>query len=188
MHISKPNHSARQAFSLIEAAIVLGIIGLVIGGIWIAAASVFEKNRINDTTTALLKQVLKVRHLYNGFSFTDIIAQQGHGYIDTSELAKAPGWISDSALHAPLKGVTVDVQIMADNGWWPDRIGFSFYDIEPNDCVKLTAAIAHGPAAPELFYLFMPNGDAPDTFPYFPTLAACTEGSGNQRLQVIFKR
>jgi hypothetical protein len=37
-------HSCRQrGFNLIEAAIVLGVIGLVIGGIWTAAASTYEK-------------------------------------------------------------------------------------------------------------------------------------------------
>jgi type II secretory pathway pseudopilin PulG len=41
------NASFKKAFSLIEAAIVLGIIGLVIGGIWIAAASVQENNRVS---------------------------------------------------------------------------------------------------------------------------------------------
>jgi len=40
---------SHAAFSLIEAAIVLGIVGLVIGGIWIAASSVSQKNKVNRT-------------------------------------------------------------------------------------------------------------------------------------------
>lgn len=35
-----------KGFSLIEAAIVLGVVGLVIGGIWAAASSVREQNRV----------------------------------------------------------------------------------------------------------------------------------------------
>lgn len=44
LHVSAP---LKRGFSLIEAAIVLGIIGLVIGGIWVAAASVQENNRVS---------------------------------------------------------------------------------------------------------------------------------------------
>jgi len=46
---------AYRAFSLIEAAIVLGIIGLVIGGIWAATASVQEKNRRNLAFNAMME-------------------------------------------------------------------------------------------------------------------------------------
>lgn len=40
----------RHGFSLIEAAIVLGIVGLVIGGIWVAATSVREKNKAAEVS------------------------------------------------------------------------------------------------------------------------------------------
>lgn len=39
----RPLLKCRRAFSLIEAAIVLGVVGLVIGGIWIAAAALMYK-------------------------------------------------------------------------------------------------------------------------------------------------
>lgn len=41
---------SRSGFSLIEAAIVLGVVGLIIGGIWVAAAAVSDANKINKTT------------------------------------------------------------------------------------------------------------------------------------------
>jgi len=37
--------TTQHGFNLIEAAIVLGIVGLVLGGIWIAASSVMERQR-----------------------------------------------------------------------------------------------------------------------------------------------
>jgi type II secretory pathway pseudopilin PulG len=36
-------HNHKKGFSLVEAAIVLGVVGLVIGGIWVAAASVKQR-------------------------------------------------------------------------------------------------------------------------------------------------
>ena len=40
-----------SGFSLIEAAIVLGVIGLVIGGIWAASSSVISKKNNDDVRT-----------------------------------------------------------------------------------------------------------------------------------------
>lgn len=39
--------AAQKGFNLIEAAIVLGIVGLVVGGIWVAATSVYANLRSN---------------------------------------------------------------------------------------------------------------------------------------------
>lgn len=45
--------SRRRGFNLVEAAIVLGVIGLVIGGIWVAAASITQRMKANDAKQAL---------------------------------------------------------------------------------------------------------------------------------------
>lgn len=44
----------RQGFSLIEAAIVLGIVGLVIGGIWAAASAVQRQNLFKSVREAVI--------------------------------------------------------------------------------------------------------------------------------------
>lgn len=43
----------RRAFSLIEASIVLGVVGLIIGGIWVAAAAVNENMKWRQTEDGL---------------------------------------------------------------------------------------------------------------------------------------
>src|SRR6185369_4823894 len=43
----------KTGFSLIEAAIVLAIVGLVIGGIWVAASAVATKMKISRTLVGL---------------------------------------------------------------------------------------------------------------------------------------
>ena len=40
---------SRKGFSLIESAIVLGVVGLVIGGIWLGDSTINENIRINQT-------------------------------------------------------------------------------------------------------------------------------------------
>jgi len=54
----------RRAFSLIEAAIVLGIIGLVIGGIWAATNEVRQRNKANRAAENILFMVDKARRMY----------------------------------------------------------------------------------------------------------------------------
>lgn len=50
----------RRGFSLIEAAIVLGVVGLVIGGIWIAASAVRENLKIERTNEIITLAAKKI--------------------------------------------------------------------------------------------------------------------------------
>jgi len=60
----------RNAFSLIEAAIVLGIVGLVIGGIWVAAAAV-SQNRIRTDMLANVRDMrIRIAEVWKGIPLT----------------------------------------------------------------------------------------------------------------------
>ena len=54
----------KRGFNLIEIAIVLAVIGLVIGGIYVAASAVTENNRKQNTQKQLLQIVQNVRSVY----------------------------------------------------------------------------------------------------------------------------
>lgn len=58
-----PARSKKRGFTLTEIAIVLGIIGLILGAVWVAAASVYNNQRISHANTALLQVVQGVRAL-----------------------------------------------------------------------------------------------------------------------------
>ncbi len=49
--------NVRRGFNLVEAAIVLGVVGLVIGGIWTGAASVKQNHWISETSKGVLLSV-----------------------------------------------------------------------------------------------------------------------------------
>ena len=53
-----------KGFTLTEIAIVLGIIGLILGAIWTAAAAVYQNQRVAHANTAILQIVQAVRGLY----------------------------------------------------------------------------------------------------------------------------
>lgn len=54
----------KKGFSLTEAAVVLGVVGLVIGGIWVAAGAVQENANINRTIDASILAFNKTRELF----------------------------------------------------------------------------------------------------------------------------
>ena len=63
-----PN-SKNKGFNLIEAAIVLGVVGLVIGGIWAVASTVHENLKISETSSALIQMVQNARRIYGYNNF-----------------------------------------------------------------------------------------------------------------------
>lgn len=71
----------RHGFTLIEVALVLGITGLVIGGIWYAAAKVKRSAATNVAADQLYQIVENVRAVYNSRPgiFTDNTAAPGCG-------------------------------------------------------------------------------------------------------------
>lgn len=82
-----PSHrECMKGFNLIEAAVVLGVIGLVIGGIWIAATSVTQSQRINHTAAGILQIAANARRI---FSHSDYPTSSGSTTNVTSTAAAA---------------------------------------------------------------------------------------------------
>lgn len=54
----------RRGFSLVEAAIVLGVVGVVIGGIWTAASTVNENLRVSRAVEEMVTIVPSARQLF----------------------------------------------------------------------------------------------------------------------------
>jgi prepilin-type N-terminal cleavage/methylation domain-containing protein len=54
----------RRGFTLTEIAIVLGIMGLILGAIWVAASSVYTNMRVSTTTRDVISMSQGIRNLY----------------------------------------------------------------------------------------------------------------------------
>lgn len=62
-----PNHDkSRRGFNLIEAAIVLGVVGLIIGGIWVAASAVQESRRQSRFLEQVTQIIPAIRKTFQG--------------------------------------------------------------------------------------------------------------------------
>jgi len=55
---------AQKGFSLVEAAVVLGVIGIITGGIWIAASMVSESLKYSQISQNTLMMVQGIRQMY----------------------------------------------------------------------------------------------------------------------------
>jgi hypothetical protein len=65
IHMRSYVHPYRRGFNLIEAAIVLGVVGLVIGGIWVAATAVNSNWQNSRTQQQIVQIVANSRSLFN---------------------------------------------------------------------------------------------------------------------------
>jgi type II secretory pathway pseudopilin PulG len=87
----------QRGFNLIEAAIVLGVVGLVIGGIWIAAAAVNKNYKINQTQQGVLEIIQRIRQLGHGnAAFTNAESANYLGIMVTNNIGTPAGWQSAS--------------------------------------------------------------------------------------------
>lgn len=68
----------KRGFNLVEAAIVLGIVGLVIGGIWVAASNVMHNQRVAQLKADIVQTINRTRSIAHN-QFDAICAQQGCG-------------------------------------------------------------------------------------------------------------
>lgn len=122
-------HSHKRGFNLIEAAIVLGVVGAVIGGIWWAASAVREKNRQNTTLEMLTLCVNKMRMVLKqvpAYSYVDGIS--------FDNLAVSIGAISESrnTAYGPIY-----IQYEADFGG--SDFTLRLYDLTQSACIAVVS-------------------------------------------------
>lgn len=96
-------NKGRRGFNLIEAAIVLGVVGLVVGGIWVAAAAVTTSRNVTETAQGLLRVCTKSTQLFDSRS-----APSGPDTVITSS-ALAAGvfpetWVNGGSVTSPIGG------------------------------------------------------------------------------------
>lgn len=67
--------TAKSGFNLVESAIVLGVIGLVIGGIWVAASAVQRENRRQDIRATIIDMNQRVAKTWANIAFSNPSSQ-----------------------------------------------------------------------------------------------------------------
>lgn len=109
---------AHKGFSLIETAIVLGIVGLVIGGIWVAAAIVIKNQQIAALQAATLKVITDTQRAFQGFTPNDI-STRSVGSLDTKIMytLHLAGVFSPDVFPTCVTSATLNAQNYCANAW-----------------------------------------------------------------------
>lgn len=103
-----------RAFSLIEAAIVLAIVGLVIGGLWAAASSAMNNLKIQQTREGIITTISNIRSLLPASMHTgsDITLQFNGFYSDAINMGLFPAdWVKGTSAISPLGDVVLSVSV-----------------------------------------------------------------------------
>lgn len=116
-HAYHPSLSrTRKGFNLIEAAIVLGVVGLVIGGIWVAASAVRYQHQLAETAKGILVSVQAVRSLYARQPCTVASTTLNLSQIDLGPVSKWPLYSSGPLVFTPL-GPSLEVRVMCGTAY-----------------------------------------------------------------------
>ncbi len=133
----------RRGFNLVEAAIVLGVIGLVIGGIWVAASKITNDLKLNQATTGLLLIVDQYRSIYKPFGITAIY--NGPSTITSQIIGVIPEGFSrrnDGTLVDPWGRGMGNIQTYRQDDLIDlANLGFWFYNVSRANCIELISRL-----------------------------------------------
>ena len=147
----------KKGFTLTEIAIVLGIIGLILGAIWVAASSVYANQKVSKAITAQLQIAQGIRALYGNSAntgsaaFTDITTNMCSAGVFPTDMVVACGTtaatvaISDPWINGVAGGTTV--KILAEDisaAGADDGFAIAFPSVPTSACISLLSGLGQG--------------------------------------------
>jgi len=153
--------SGARGFNLVEAAIVLGVVGLVIGGIWVAASTVSENHKINQTITGIGQMTQDFRNMYSGL-------EPSPGPFDANLFKFYPGWTKRNSATCCTSNDQVDPfgNVTYFNVQAPNYITFNLYNLPKSRCMAL--AIGYSRLAGVHLILGVGSSGGPNVYWYGP--------------------
>lgn len=131
--IPSPRSSATNGFNLIEAAIVLGIVGLVIGGIWVAAAAVNDHYKWQKTEAGWLYYMDIIAKNFNPKSYPNQAQTDLHPFL--ANFPPPAGWSIDASLH-PVDPYGYQFYAQAYAGAAETAVGYNWQTPTMDFCIK----------------------------------------------------
>lgn len=142
-----------RAFSLIESAIVLAVVGLVIGGIWVAASAVNRERTLNRTVEIIgimnenfktaTKDIPRTPNKVDMLYYTGCTSSAGYTTYNclpaafNAQIVPADAIASDGNIRFPLKTTSV----VSYFGIY-DGLNFDIGGVAVKDCIALTTRLA----------------------------------------------
>ncbi len=194
MHKRRLPPVERHAFTLTEIAIVLGIIGLILGAIWTAAASVYANQHVAKAATETLMIVQNFKGLFGNNPLTDPNGEDMTAFAMTAGLFPADMVQAGNTTYAMGPWSGSQVNVYSGSVW--NSVTVAFWNIDQTTCNRLADAIATGNTFPAagLVWEGVNNTDH-RTLPPYGTDApysvsdiatACADTSSKMNVQVTY--
>lgn len=111
----KQRHNSKKGFSLIEAAIVLAVVGLVVAGIWVAASAVNDHFKVSNTASGLVYACSRATNV-----FTRNLTQSSGGELDITSAAVPANvlpedWVNNGVVNSPISSNVIITQHTDDD-------------------------------------------------------------------------
>jgi type II secretory pathway pseudopilin PulG len=125
----------RRGFNLVESAIVLGVVGVVLGALWATASSFNESYKVNKTVEGISSIVRNIQNLIGYESSARIGSMQlNQTLISAGAIPK--DWVNGSNIKTPL-GLAF-IYNEEGSGGTPNRFNIQIYNkIAPSVCTKV---------------------------------------------------
>lgn len=118
---------SRPGFSLVEAAIVLGVIGLVIGGIWVTASALYRRHQVNQFVQLATLSLKKFDELYKDMPIISTEPTRDLGAVMQKIGLVPPELLRGTSLVTPWGGtIAISIDHYSDINW-----RFLFYIYAP---------------------------------------------------------
>ncbi len=176
-----------RGFTLTEIAIVLGIVGLILGAIWVAAAAVYNNLRTSKATTELLTITQNVRAMYATSGAVDPAANMIFGagagaqltYIQAGVFPADMVTAAATAVNDPWNGNAAVVAFTATTA--NDSFIVAFDAVPQQPCINMVTQNTGTGRDPELVGISKAAGGTvpagvnnPALFPVLPSAAQTT--------------
>ncbi len=135
-----------RGFTLTEIAIVLGILGIILGAIWTAAATVYANYHVSKAATETLAIVQNFKGLYGNSALTDPNGEDMTAFAMIAGLFPADMVQAGNTIYAlgPWSGSQVNVY--SGSVW--NAVTVAFWNIDIPTCNRLADAITTGNTFP----------------------------------------
>jgi len=171
------------AFSLIESAIVLAIVGLVIGGIWSASSSYALQSKVTRAMDGMTLIVQKARAAYNYEHAMALMGSTTTNNYQIADWAVASGAIqpdfatttaSPGLLRGMIFGTNLQITLSCYSNQMPCVV-VQFHALKARECRALVLSVSrHFKNRENLYSIYHDNpGTSYSSFPISPSAAIC---------------
>ena len=132
----------KRAFSLLEVAIVLGVIGVALGGIWVAHSAVTENLKANELAAGLLTACDRAANAMPASLAPATIIQMPATAVMVGKIYPS-SWLQNGTVTSPIGTIGMTHWLDTSQGAdFQGEVRLNVYDLTQSQCLKIGAKLS----------------------------------------------